>query len=77
MEWTLWSRREEGVRDECGTHFNTKAVANMPIPIPSLAEQHRIVARVDALIAEVLDPATAAEMGRWCMVRPGRPVKGD
>ena len=44
------------------THFNTKAVANMPILIPSLAEQHRIVARVDALIAEVLDPATTAEM---------------
>ena len=43
-------------------HFNTRAVANMPIPIPSLAEQHRIVARVDALIAEVLDPATTAEM---------------
>ena len=68
-------------------HFNTRAVANMPIPIPSLSDQHRIVARVDALmalcerleaslaaaastrrhlldalIAEALDPATAAEM---------------
>jgi DNA invertase Pin-like site-specific DNA recombinase len=31
------------------THFNTKSVANMPIPLPPLAEQHRIVAKVDAL----------------------------
>ena len=33
------------------THFNTKSVANMPIPLPPLAEQHRIVARVDELVA--------------------------
>ena len=33
------------------THFNTKSVANMPIPIPPLAEQHRIVAKVDDLLA--------------------------
>jgi type I restriction enzyme S subunit len=33
------------------THFNTKSVANMPIPLPPLAEQHRIVAKVDTLLA--------------------------
>ena len=33
------------------THFNTKSVANMPIPLPPLAEQHRIVAKVDELMA--------------------------
>jgi type I restriction enzyme S subunit len=33
------------------THFNTKSVANLPIPLPPLAEQHRIVAKVDALMA--------------------------
>ncbi len=32
------------------THFNTKSVATMPIPVPPLAEQRRIVARVDALM---------------------------
>ncbi len=33
------------------THFNTKSVATMPFPLPPLAEQHRIVAKVDALMA--------------------------
>lgn len=33
------------------THFNTKSVATMPFPLPPLAEQHRIVAQVDALMA--------------------------
>jgi type I restriction enzyme S subunit len=33
------------------THFNTKSVATMPIPVPPLAEQHRIVAKVDELMA--------------------------
>ncbi len=32
------------------THFNTKSVANLPIPLPPLAEQHRIVAKVDVLM---------------------------
>jgi type I restriction enzyme S subunit len=32
------------------THFNTKSVATMPLPLPPLAEQHRIVAKVDALM---------------------------
>jgi type I restriction enzyme S subunit len=33
------------------THYNTKSVANIPIPLPPLAEQYRIVAKVDALMA--------------------------
>jgi type I restriction enzyme S subunit len=33
------------------THFNTKSVATMPIPLPPLAEQSRIVAKVDKLMA--------------------------
>jgi type I restriction enzyme, S subunit len=32
------------------THFNTKSVAIMPIPLPPLAEQHRIIAKVDELM---------------------------
>jgi type I restriction enzyme S subunit len=35
------------------THFNTKSVALMPIPLPPLAEQHRIVAKVDELMTLV------------------------
>ncbi len=34
----------------------------MPIPIPPLADQRRVVARGDALIPETLDPATAVEL---------------
>jgi hypothetical protein len=33
------------------THFNTMSVANMPLALPPLAEQRRIVAKVDALMA--------------------------
>jgi type I restriction enzyme S subunit len=33
------------------THFNTKSVATMPIALPPLAEQQRIVAKVDTLMA--------------------------
>lgn len=29
------------------THFNTESVSKMPVPVPPLAEQHRIVAEVD------------------------------
>lgn len=29
------------------THFNTQSVAKLPLPLPPLAEQHRIVAEVD------------------------------
>lgn len=33
------------------THFNTKSVASMPLPLPPLAEQRRIIAKVDELTA--------------------------
>ena len=33
------------------THFNTKSVATMPLPLPPLAEQHRIVERVEQFMA--------------------------
>ncbi|MGB9939525.1 restriction endonuclease subunit S [Methanosarcina sp.] len=33
------------------SHFNTQSVANLPIPLPPLPEQHEIVRRVDALFA--------------------------
>ncbi len=35
------------------THFNTKSVAHMTVPLPPHAEQLRIVAKVDALMARV------------------------
>ena len=38
------------------THFNTQSVAELPLPVPPMAEQHRIVAEVDrrlSLIREV------------------------
>jgi len=40
------------------THFNTKSVAALPVAVPPLAEQHRIVAEVDRQLS-VLD-----EVGR-------------
>ncbi|WP_441232557.1 restriction endonuclease subunit S [Bradyrhizobium sp. 1200_D9_N1_1] len=51
------------------THFNTKSVATMPLPLPPLAEQHRIVAKVDSLVAlcdrlEACLTATAATRRR-------------
>ena len=41
------------------THFNTKSVATMPIPLPPLAEQGRIVTKVDEMMA-VCDELEAA-----------------
>jgi type I restriction enzyme, S subunit len=42
---------EEGTVGVALTHFNTKSVATMPLPLPPFAEQHRIVAKVDELMA--------------------------
>jgi type I restriction enzyme S subunit len=42
---------EEGAVGIALTHFNTKSVATMPLPLPPLAEQRRIVAKVDTLMA--------------------------
>jgi type I restriction enzyme S subunit len=35
------------------THFNTQSVAKLPLPIPPLAEQHRIVIEVDRRLSIV------------------------
>jgi type I restriction enzyme, S subunit len=42
---------EEGSVGVALTHFNTKSVATMPLPLPPLGEQRRIVAKVDELMA--------------------------
>ena len=42
---------EAGTAGVALTHFNTKSVATMPLPLSPLAEQHRIVAKVDELMA--------------------------
>lgn len=51
------------------THFNTKSVADMPIPLPPLAEQHRIVAEVERRLSvidelEALVETNLARAGR-------------
>lgn len=53
---------EAGMVGVALTHFNTKSVANMPIPLPPLAEQHRIVAKVDTLttLCDRLEASLAA-----------------
>jgi len=45
------SHIEAGTVGMALTHFNTRSVATMPIPIPPLKEQDRIVAKVDELMA--------------------------
>ncbi len=35
------------------THFNTQSVAKLPLPVPPMAEQHRIVAEVDRRLSLV------------------------
>jgi type I restriction enzyme S subunit len=42
---------EEGAVGVALTHFNTKSVATMPLALPPFAEQRRIVAKVDELMA--------------------------
>jgi type I restriction enzyme S subunit len=59
---------EEGSVGVALVHFNTKSVATMPLALPPLAEQRRIVAKVDALMAlcDRLEAslATAADTSR-------------
>jgi type I restriction enzyme S subunit len=42
-------------------HFNTKSVANLPVPVPPLAEQARIVAEVDRRLSIVREIDAEAE----------------
>ena len=35
------------------THFNTKSVADLPVPLPALGEQRRIVARIEELFSRL------------------------
>jgi type I restriction enzyme, S subunit len=37
------------------THFNTQSVAELPLPVPPMAEQHRIAAEVDRRFSFVLE----------------------
>ena len=37
------------------THFNTQSVAEIPLPVPPMAEQHRIAAEVDRRLSLVRD----------------------
>jgi len=53
------SHIEAGAVGMALTHFNTKSVAMMPIPVPPMAEQVRIVAKVDELVALCDDLETA------------------
>jgi type I restriction enzyme S subunit len=48
------------------THFNTKSVAALPVPLPPLAEQRRIVAEVERRLSviEELETAVAANLRR-------------
>jgi type I restriction enzyme S subunit len=42
-------------------HFNTKSVANLPVPVPPLPEQSRIVAEVDRRLSIVREVEAEAE----------------
>lgn len=53
------------------THFNTKSVAAMPVPIPPLAEQQRIVSEVERRLSvvEELDSVVNANLQRATRLR--------
>jgi type I restriction enzyme S subunit len=42
---------EQGSVGVALTHFNTRSVATMPLPLPPFAEQHRIVSKVNGLMS--------------------------
>ena len=44
-------------------HFNTKSVESMPIPLPPLAEQRRIVAEVDRRLSVIQQAEAAVDAG--------------
>ncbi len=43
------------------THFNTQSVAELPLPVPPMAEQHRIVAEVDRRLSLLHETETQVE----------------
>jgi type I restriction enzyme S subunit len=53
------------------THFNTKSVATIPVPLPPIAEQERIVAEVERRLSviEELEAAVAANLQRATRLR--------
>jgi len=46
-----WKQLEDGARGTGQPNVNGQTLGNMAIPLPPLAEQHRIVAKVDELMA--------------------------
>ena len=56
VQWGYYSpkrRVEAGKAGVALTHFNTKSVAAMPVPLPSLAEQKQIVAEVERRLSVI------------------------
>jgi len=43
------------------THFNTQSVAELPLPVPPMAEQHRIVAEVDRRLSLMRETETQVD----------------
>ena len=74
-----WQREKVGFRL---TELNLSDLRRIPVPVPSLAEQRRIVAELDALQAEVdalkrLQAGTAAELDALLPAILDRAFKGE
>lgn len=53
------------------THFNTQSAAALPIPVPPMAEQRRIVAEADRLLSVIdeIEAQVASDLGRCRRLR--------